>query len=91
MRQRLGFLITAYVWTLVVFIVAKLCFMLACREGHELTVSDVWAVVCHGFSLDCSTALYVFCVPFLLVMVSIWWQPAKVFYWLFSSHLLPWP
>jgi phosphoglycerol transferase MdoB-like AlkP superfamily enzyme len=84
MRQRLGFLITAYVWTLVVFIVAKLCFMLACREGHELTVSDVWAVVCHGFSLDCSTALYVFCVPFLLVMVSIWWQPAKVFYWLLA-------
>ena len=48
--------------------------MLFCHEGHEFSVSDMWQVICHGLSLDLSTALYFLIVPFLAAIISIWWQ-----------------
>jgi phosphoglycerol transferase MdoB-like AlkP superfamily enzyme len=52
---------------------AKVAFMLFCREGHELTFGDIFQVVWHGLSLDLSTALYFLIVPFLLSIVNIWY------------------
>jgi phosphoglycerol transferase MdoB-like AlkP superfamily enzyme len=74
MRCRVKFLTTTYLWTVLVFIVAKVCFMLFCQEGHDFSYGDMWQVISHGLSLDLSTALYFLIVPFLAVIVSTWWQ-----------------
>lgn len=74
MRSRVVFLIKAYLWTVLVFIVAKVVFMLCCGEGHDYTFGDVWQVISHGLTLDLSTALYFLILPFLLTIVSVWWQ-----------------
>ena len=74
MRGRVLFLIKTYLWTVVVFAIAKIGFMLYCREGHSFGWSDVWDVLYHGLSLDLSTALYVLILPFLVTLVSVWWQ-----------------
>ena len=60
--------------TLLIFILAKIGFMLACGDGHDFSLADMGDVIWHGLSLDFSTALYFLIVPFLLSLVSIWWQ-----------------
>jgi phosphoglycerol transferase MdoB-like AlkP superfamily enzyme len=64
-----------------VFIIAKVGFMLCCKNGHEFTSGDVWQVITHGLSLDLSTALYVLIIPFLLTLVSVWWKNEKILRW----------
>ena len=59
---------------MLVFIIAKVVFMLVCHEGHLFTIADVWQVIRHGLSLDLSTSLYILIIPFLLTMVSVWLQ-----------------
>ena len=86
--RRMGNLIKSYVWTVVVFIVAKVGFMLCCREGHEFSLSDVWQVISHGLSLDLSTALYILIVPFLLTIVSVWWKNEKVQKWILRIYFI---
>ena len=70
MLERTLYLLKYYLVTIALFVVAKLVFMLACGEG--LSLGDYAAVVWHGLSLDVSTALYFFCLPFLLTIVSLW-------------------
>ena len=77
MKERVGFLIKTYLWTVAVFIVAKIAFMFYCREGHDFSFGDVMDVLQHGLSLDLSTALYFLILPFLVMMVSIWWNKGK--------------
>ena len=77
MRCSLRFLLRHYLTTVLVFVVAKLAFMLACREGHDFSAADVWQVVRHGLPLDLSTALYFLIVPFLLVVVATWCPAGK--------------
>lgn len=74
MKCRVKFLLATYLWTLLTFIIAKVCFMLFCHEGHEFSVSDMWQVIRHGLTLDLSTALYFLIVPFLAAIISIWWR-----------------
>ena len=73
-KERLLLLLRTYLLTVLVFIAAKVVFMLACHAGHVFTVSDMAAVIGHGLTLDLSTALYFIMVPFLLTIVSVWWQ-----------------
>ena len=73
MAARFRYLCRVYLWTVMVFIIAKVVFMLCCREGHTFTIGDIWDVICHGLTLDLSTALYFLILPFLLVMISLWW------------------
>ena len=77
MRERVIFLLKTYLWTVLVFIIAKVAFMLCCHEGHDFTIADVWQVVTHGLTLDLSTALYILIVPFLVCLVSVWWNKGK--------------
>ena len=77
MRERLIYLGKVYVITIVVFVIAKVVFMVANYEGNVFGVGDVWDVVRHGIGLDLSTGLYVVAVPFLVTMVSVWW-PSRV-------------
>ncbi|MBR0263694.1 MAG: sulfatase-like hydrolase/transferase [Prevotella sp.] len=74
MRQRLIYLCKFYLFTVVLFIIAKIIFMLVNHEGQSFPVGDVLNVVWHGLSLDLSTALYVLIVPFLATLVSLWWD-----------------
>ena len=86
--RRMGNLIKSYVWTVVVFIIAKIGFMLCCKEGHEFTAGDMWQVITHGLSLDLSTALYILIVPFLLTIVSVWWKNEKVQKWILRIYFI---
>ena len=86
--RRMGNLIKSYVWTVVVFIIAKVGFMLCCKEGHEFTAGDMWQVITHGLSLDLSTALYILIVPFLLTIVSVWWKNEKVQKWILRIYFI---
>ena len=70
MKERALYLLKYYLVTIVLFVVAKWVFMLACGEG--LSVADYAAVVWNGLSLDLSTALYFFGLPFLLTALSLW-------------------
>ncbi len=85
MKCRSKFLIKTYLWTMLVFIIAKIVFMLACREGHAFTVGDIYDVVAHGLTLDLSTALYFFIIPFLISMTSVWIRIPK---WLTYGYFI---
>lgn len=74
LKSKLVFLLRYYAATVLLFVVAKVVFMVMCREGHSFGVADVKDVIVHGLSLDLSTALYLLILPFLLTMVSLWWQ-----------------
>lgn len=74
MKCRVKFLAGVYLWTVLVFVIAKVVFMLVCKPD---SISDVWQVVSHGLSLDLSTALYILIIPFLLTIVSVWWNAEK--------------
>ena len=74
MRQRLIYLMKVFMLTVVIFIAAKLVFMLVNYEGHAFGVSDVVAVIAHGLSLDLSTSLYFLILPFLITLVPLWWD-----------------
>ena len=78
MRGRVLFLTKTYLWTVLMFVIAKLAFMFFCREGHVFSFSDIWQVIAHGLTLDLSTALYFLIIPFLVTMVSVWWNKGKV-------------
>ena len=77
MRQRLVYLIKVYLLTVVIFIAAKVVFMLANSEGHAFTIGDVWDVVRYGLTLDLSTSLYLLIMPFLMALASLWWNNYK--------------
>ena len=74
MAARVFYLIKTYLLTVVVFIVAKLAFMLLCHHGHDCSVGDMWDVITHGLTLDLSTSLYFLIFPFLIVAISNWWD-----------------
>ena len=57
---------------------AKQVFMLCNSEGHDIAVGDVWDVIVHGLTLDLSTALYFLIIPFLVVMVSLYWCKKQI-------------
>ena len=86
MRQRLGYLIKFYLLTVVIFIAAKVGFMLISGGDHPFAMGDVFDVIWHGFSLDLSTALYVFALPFLCMIVSIWYPHEKFFRWILRPY-----
>ena len=86
--RRVSFLIKVFLWTVLVFIVAKVGFTLCCKEGHEFTAGDMWQVISHGLSLDLSTALYILIVPFLLTIVSVWWKNEKVQKWILRIYFI---
>ena len=78
MRQRLIYLMKVYMLTVVVFIAAKLVFMLVNYEGHAFGIGDVCAVIVHGLTLDLSTSLYFLILPFLTTLVSLWWDDRRL-------------
>ena len=86
MKERALYLVKIYLVTVVIFIMAKMVFMVANYGGHPFGVRDVWEVIVHGLSLDLSTSLYIIVIPFFVSMVTLWWMPRgiglvmKIFY-----------
>ncbi len=72
MKKRLLYLLKTYALTVILFIVAKIVFMLCYADEQELKAGDYLSVVGHGLSLDLSTALYFLIVPFLVSLLSLW-------------------
>ena len=83
MKERALYLLKYYLVTIVLFVVAKGVFMLACGDG--LTIGDYAAVVWHGLSLDLSTALYFFALPFLLTTISLWVRVPRYVYLIYNG------
>ena len=83
MKQRLRYLLNFYLLTVLIFVAAKVAFMLFNYEGHEFVIGDICQVVWHGLSLDLSTALYFLAIPFLLTIGSVW---VKVPQWIFKIY-----
>ena len=81
MKKRLTYLAKSYGLTVLLFVAAKLAFMLCNGTGHDFGLKDVASVVTHGLSLDLSTALYFLIVPFLLTIASIWIRLPRWIYW----------
>ncbi|MBR1548324.1 MAG: LTA synthase family protein [Prevotella sp.] len=72
MKERVLYLVRFLLLTVLVFIAAKVVFMLCHAADHPFSIGDVFNVVAHGLSLDLSTALYFLSVPFLLTIASLW-------------------
>ena len=68
---RIGYIIATYLITLLVFIAGKTSFYFCYGDGSFSELSDV---ISHGLSLDLSTSIYCILLPFLVVIVSIWWK-----------------
>ena len=69
---RFFYLLATYLLTVLIFLAAKLAFMLSNADAHPFTVGDVFDVATHGLTLDLSTSLYCLIVPFLLTVASLW-------------------
>ena len=80
MRQRVLYLLKFYLVTVCIFVVAKIFFMLYNQSNHDFSFIDILQVVRHGASLDLSTSLYLFSIPFILVILSLWIRIPK---WVF--------
>ena len=74
MRKRLFFLIRFYLLTLLIFLAAKAVFMIANVADHAFTAADMVSVMWHGLTLDLSTSIYILLLPFLISMISLWWD-----------------
>lgn len=78
MLQRLTYLLRIWLRTMLLFIVAKLVFMLCYACSESFAVTDVFAVVWHGLSLDFSTSLYILALPFLLTIAAVWTKVSSI-------------
>lgn len=81
LKQRALFLLRTYVLTVLLFLLAKVVFMLCNGSGHDVSMSDYLDVLRHGLSLDLSTALYFLIVPLLVSLVSVWTTKAGARGW----------
>ena len=62
--------------------------MLMNGGDHPFATGDMTDVIWHGLSLDLSTALYVFAIPFICMMASIWYPREKCFRWILRPFSL---
>lgn len=71
MKQRVYYLLKTYLLTVLIFITAKVVFMLY-NSCQAFSFYDVISVLWHGLSLDLSMSLYILIIPFLTCVASIW-------------------
>jgi phosphoglycerol transferase MdoB-like AlkP superfamily enzyme len=77
-KKSVVFLVKSYAVTVLLFLAAKVVFMLFNGSGHDAGVGDALAVLHHGLSLDLSTALYFLVVPLLACIAAIWVRVPKL-------------
>lgn len=83
MKERVLYLLKFYVVTVILFVVAKVFFIIYHISREDLSFLDFFQVIRHGLSLDLSMTLYLLIVPFLLVIASLWVRIPK---WVFRIY-----
>mgnify|MGYP000169946079 FL=1 len=75
MKKRIAYLIAFFAMVLGCFLIQKPLFMLY-NDAVEKGVSpaDFGRVILHGFTLDATTAGYLTVIPWLVVLISIWFR-----------------
>ena len=73
MWQRLKYLLSEFVVVWAYFVLQKPVFMM-CNASKPYALADYLSVVWHGAWLDATTAGYLTAIPFLLLLVSVWWN-----------------
>lgn len=88
-------LLTAYLMTILLFVIGKLAFMAYNCGDETLSCADITAVISHGITLDLSTAIYIILLPLIAVMLYVWigrwhwWRMAlKVYYAIISVAMV---
>src|SRR5574344_3128964 len=84
--KRIFYLIRLYICLVVIFIIAKPFFMYYNHSGHDFSAGDVFGVMGHGLTLDLSTSLYFFILPFLSVVISLWWNRWREIRYVLKSY-----
>ncbi len=74
MRRRLLYLIALLLFFLIVFALWKVAFMLYNHAEVPFTPGDVAHVLRAGFTMDLSTSAYLLIVPWLALLLSLWWK-----------------
>lgn len=77
MLKRLLFLLKNILLTMLIFVTAKMVFMLYNQPTHSFAAADALDVATHGLTLDLSTAIYVLIIPYLYAVVSAFWSSSK--------------
>ena len=85
MKRRISFLLSIFVLTMLIFVVAKMVFMVCNIGSQTFGISDILNVLVHGFSLDFSTSLYVLSLPLLVTMTTVWVSVPR---WIFKAYYL---
>lgn len=80
MGRRVLTLIETFVLWIVVFAIQKPLFIIFYHDKlpDGLSVGDVFDIIYHGLSLDCSLAGYLSCIIALMLIASIWISPKKL-------------
>lgn len=84
MKKRIIYISLYFLTVLLIFILQKPLFMLYNGAvGNGIALTDYLQVMIHGASLDAATAGYLTAFPFLLVLISIWFNtfPLKKILW----------
>lgn len=75
MKKRIAYLILFFVVVFLFFILQKPCFMLYNDAlGRGVSFVDYMQVMWHGASLDAATTGYLVALPWLVVLLSIWFR-----------------
>lgn len=75
MKKRLLFILSFFAAVLGYFVLQKPCFMFYNdAAGKGASLSDFMDVMFHGISLDAATAGYLVAIPWLAVLVSVWFK-----------------
>lgn len=88
MKQRLFFLLSLATFWVGVFILGKLGFLLYNLGIEPFTLTDFFQVVAHGFSMDLSTTGYLIALPWLCVLVGLWWKGLPLRRFLLPYHII---
>lgn len=79
MKKRIQFILSVFLFFIVVFLLFKSIFtILHASIGGGISVSDFFAVLYNGLSMDMSTSGYLTALPALLTIVSIWVDALKI-------------
>ena len=89
MKKRLIYLISFFCTIFFIFMIQKPVFMLynhSLEKGYPL--NDYLQVMFHGASLDATTAGYLTALPFIIIIISIWFKKLPIKKILFPYYLI---
>lgn len=86
--SRFLFLLKTYVLTVLLFLSAKVTFIICNVSSNTVSVIDVFSVLVHGLTLDLSTSLYLLAVPFLVTWASIYINWPNWLRWVLNGWFL---